>query len=261
MLIRNMNISDFDKVREIDAAAFSRGFLRTEENILWSFQLNPKGCFVAEDKESIVGYIFSRIWGNVSWIGTFGIDPDYKGKGVGKALLEKTIKYLSSTSCSIIGLETMGDSVYNIGMYTKCGLKLITPTLALKKEIHNQCYLEVPYEEDVDFEKISYLSNSILKGLDYKKEAESALKDKWGKVIFFHKKDCFGFAIIRTVSVTTKETDSLYVPVLAINTKSEELFNEALSKIENFAAKNGYKEVMLRANTANSEAVQWLMRR
>src|SRR5689334_6563028 len=98
MELRPMQDSDADAVREIDQAAFSEWWkqakgpnaylpLRTEQNILISREKDPEGCFVAEDGDRPVGFIFSRTWGTVGWFGPFGVLPEYQSSGVGRRLI------------------------------------------------------------------------------------------------------------------------------------------------------------------------------
>jgi GNAT superfamily N-acetyltransferase len=66
---------------------------------------------------------FFRVWGKLGWIGTFGVDPDCHGLGIGKKLLTHAIESLENAGCTTIRLETMPDSPNNVGLYARSGFK------------------------------------------------------------------------------------------------------------------------------------------
>ena len=134
MVIREMTADDVDAVRHLDVAAFTpymrqtgRGdssAIKSREMVLACIASSPSGCFVAED-DGIVGYIFSRCNGEIGWIGTFGVHPATQGSGIGKRLLKASSDGLEHAGCRVIGLETMPDSPYDVGMYARAGFKLV----------------------------------------------------------------------------------------------------------------------------------------
>src|SRR3989337_728069 len=73
-----------------------------------------------EPAPQTVGYIFSRTWGGVGWFGSFGVRPEFQGRGIGKALLLPSLDYLGRAP-RIIGLETGLESPYNLGLYLRQG--------------------------------------------------------------------------------------------------------------------------------------------
>ena len=84
-----MEENDAEDVRRVEAAAFgawlneARGreselAPRTRTNVLVLREMDPQGCFVAEDEGDVVGFIFSRTWGSVGWFGTFGVMPEHQ---------------------------------------------------------------------------------------------------------------------------------------------------------------------------------------
>ena len=142
--IRRMTLEDIEAVSQLDVLAFTaysrqRGHsgplpARSYGNVLACLNLNPTGCFVAETDKP-VGYIFTRAWGTTGWIGTFGVHPDYQGQGMGRSLLAAAVEHLQRARCTTVGLETMSDSPYNVGFYSRFGFLLTFPTVLLAKEI------------------------------------------------------------------------------------------------------------------------------
>jgi len=142
--IRPMRQADLDAVRSVDAAAFnaSRRQLtgrqqplpsRTRARVKSLLEKDPKGCFVAEEDRQVLGLIFSRSWGSGCWPGTLAVLPEHQGRGVGKLLLQASLRYLRRSPHRVIGLETMPDSPTNLGLYLKPGFRLSFPTLVLTK--------------------------------------------------------------------------------------------------------------------------------
>ncbi|WP_301663623.1 GNAT family N-acetyltransferase [Methanoculleus frigidifontis] len=136
--IEEMREDDFGDVIRIDHLAFRSYNLppRTRKNIAYAYSVNPAGCFTAKHDDSTVGFIFSRTWGSIGWLGTFGVDEAYRGAGIGKRLLRAARAGLQENErCPVIGLETPAESGYNIGFYRRAGFRIITPTLIVEKEI------------------------------------------------------------------------------------------------------------------------------
>ena len=61
---------------------------------------------VYEIDNKVVGYNFMHIWGSFAWFGPLGVDPEYQSQGIGKKLIEHTIKILKEEyNVSTIGLN------------------------------------------------------------------------------------------------------------------------------------------------------------
>ncbi|RLC60774.1 MAG: hypothetical protein DRI80_10250, partial [Chloroflexota bacterium] len=144
--IRLMREEDADAVRRVDAAAFGAWWRqlmgeaaelpqRTRRNVLALLEKDPEGCFVAEDDGRVVGLIFSRTWGGVGWFGTFAVLPECQGRGIGKRLIAASLEYLRWDTDRVIGLETMPESPYNLGLYLRQGFQARFPTFLLSKDL------------------------------------------------------------------------------------------------------------------------------
>jgi ribosomal protein S18 acetylase RimI-like enzyme len=144
--IRTMREQDADTVRQVDAVAFGawlkqvRGeaapmYRRTQTNVLACREKDPNGCFVVEEGDQIIGFIFSRTWGGVGWLGTFAVLPRYQGLGIGKRLIAASLEYLRQDPSRVIGLETMSESPYNLGLYLRLGFQARLPTFLLSRDL------------------------------------------------------------------------------------------------------------------------------
>ncbi len=81
----------------------------------------PAGCLVIENGAGLVGYTFSRLWGEVAWIGPVSVIPAHQDKKLGQQLMVRVLEILKDAGARVIGLETVPRSYRNIGFYTKLG--------------------------------------------------------------------------------------------------------------------------------------------
>jgi GNAT superfamily N-acetyltransferase len=262
---------DIEVVSQLDVLAFTAysrqtGYAgpihpRTHENILACLNLNPTGCFVAE-LDRIVGYIFSRILGTTGWIGTFGVHPEYQGKGVGWSLLKAAVEHLQGTNCEVIGLETMSDSPYNVGFYSRYGFLPTFPTVLLIKKT-KPVAIAPPYTtlSQIDIEEvlsaITQLCQAAYPGLDCAPEVSNAKNYKWGETLLIGWPNPWAFAIVRTTPKREGSVEPIAdVSVLVIPSKSRESLVEAFKAVEDFVHKRGFGQVILSVNTSDGEALQ-----
>jgi GNAT superfamily N-acetyltransferase len=64
---------------------------------------SPEGCFAAEVEGKVVGTAATIVYQHrFAWIGMVLVDPEFRGRGIGTRLLEKTIEHLDG-----IGIRTM----------------------------------------------------------------------------------------------------------------------------------------------------------
>ncbi|HOD39755.1 MAG TPA: GNAT family N-acetyltransferase [Candidatus Wallbacteria bacterium] len=263
--IRNMDAADLKRVSEICALAFYGYYgkisLRTIEGLESSLALYPRGCFAAQDDEGISGFIFSRKLGSLGWIGVFGVDPCRHGRDIGKPLLEAAYNELENDGCAMIGLETMPDSLYNVGFYLKYGFDMQHPALVLEKEVKD---VETPagydWAESACPGDILRIGASVVEGLDYSVEAANAEKFGWGKTYFFKGLAGEGFAILRHVSIIEgQKAESLFVRALVLTREDRNDLLRAAACIERYSQSINLRKVTISASAANANAVRWLI--
>lgn len=268
--IRRMTPTDIEVVSQLDVLAFAAyrrqiGYNgpvhpRTHGNILACLNLNPTGCFVAET-EKLAGYILTRIWGTTGWIGTFGVHPDCQGQGIGRSLLAAPVEHLQAAGCMTVGLETMSDSPYNVGFYSRFGFLLTFPTVVLVKETGSVA-IASPYTvlgqlENEALSAITQISQAACPGLDYAREVSNAREYEWGETLLVGWPQPWAFAIVRTTPKREGPVESMAdVSVLVICSKAEESLAEVLQAVEVFVHSRGLEQVILAVNTADGEALQ-----
>jgi len=84
---------------------------------------SPAGCFVAEAEGKVVGTATTIVYeGRFAWIGMVLVDPDYRGRGIGTRLLEKTIAHLDACRVPTMKLDAtpQGKPIYEkLGFVTE----------------------------------------------------------------------------------------------------------------------------------------------
>lgn len=270
--IRPMLPDDAGVVRALDSASFSHHArqtgrawplpLRTRANFLASLALHPQGCFVAEGDRP-VGYAFSRHWGRLGWVGALGVQPELRGYGIGQRLLAAGVAALKAAGCTTIGLETMPDSPYNLGVYCRAGFRPVYPTVILEKEIIRpeaaprftvlRCL-----ESEID--AVTRISMAARPGLDYAPEVRNALEFGWGSLLFIGEPEPWGIALVRT-EPTHEGAAEPVAPVvfLAISPSARDRVPEALAAIEAFAGERGFQRLRIAAPSADWPTLRALL--
>jgi len=94
MRIRPMRREDLRAVTRIEKALTGKRAGTLEKDVARILrQGDPRGCLVAEEDGGVVGFIVGdvRPWefgetSEVGWIRAIGVDPEFQGHGVGRAL-------------------------------------------------------------------------------------------------------------------------------------------------------------------------------
>jgi GNAT superfamily N-acetyltransferase len=76
---------------------------------------SPQGCFAVEVEGKVVGTAATIVYENrFAWIGMVLVDPDFRGRGIGTRLLEKTIEHLDEIGVGTVKLDAtpLGQPIY-----------------------------------------------------------------------------------------------------------------------------------------------------
>jgi GNAT superfamily N-acetyltransferase len=88
---------------------------------------SPEGCFVAEWEGKVCGTATSISFENkFAWIGMVLVDPEYRSRGIGTKLLEKTIEHLDQRKMTTMKLDAtpQGKPLYEkLGFVTEYGIE------------------------------------------------------------------------------------------------------------------------------------------
>jgi GNAT superfamily N-acetyltransferase len=88
---------------------------------------SPQGCFVAEVDGKVCGTATTISFENkFAWIGMVLVDPEYRSRGIGTKLLERTIEYLDHQTMPTMKLDAtpQGKPLYEkLGFVTEYGIE------------------------------------------------------------------------------------------------------------------------------------------
>ncbi len=110
LTIRPLSDVDIDAISRIDARV--TGQYRPEfweERVAYYLRRDPEACRVAEIGGRVVGFMMADIRGGEfgleersGWIERFGVDPDLKGKGVGRKLFDALVEYFRASGAQTL---------------------------------------------------------------------------------------------------------------------------------------------------------------
>jgi GNAT superfamily N-acetyltransferase len=82
------------------------GWNQTSQDWARFLQFNPDGCFVVECEGRVAGTVATITYDDrLAWVGMVLVDPEFRGKGIGTALLERALGYLDSRRIPCIKLD------------------------------------------------------------------------------------------------------------------------------------------------------------
>ena len=257
--IRQMYLDDLEAVTEVDALAFQTE-RRTYQHLRACLELNPKGCFVATvTEDSPIGYIFSRIWGSLGWMGVGGVHPEHQQKGIGKALFNKTVQHLQEVGCAAIGGSTQ--TADDVGIWASLGCVPGPPNLEMHKFV-NPTSVNSPFaffsqlDRELALKAIRQISQEARPGLDYSAEVCNACDYAWGETLLFGWPYPWALAIIRTDPIRKSVTQTLRISVLAMHTAARQQLVEVFSAIEQLAYDRHYSKLEIFVDAGIPDALQ-----
>jgi hypothetical protein len=89
---------------------------------LFSFDDDPQGFWVAEERDEIVGSAFSWICGNLWFLAELFVAPGKQGSGIGRELLARSFKHADQAGAQKRALITFTFNVVSQGLYLRHGL-------------------------------------------------------------------------------------------------------------------------------------------
>jgi ribosomal protein S18 acetylase RimI-like enzyme len=111
--IHAISETDLNTADAILQAAFQRpGSWLKELGII--YQLQPAGAFLAHERESTAGVVFSLMYPDYAYIGPLGVRPDFRRQGIGSLLMERVLEWLDWQGVRRVSLDAspIGQSIY-----------------------------------------------------------------------------------------------------------------------------------------------------
>ena len=106
----DLDFADRQKERE--------GWAASREQFKLYLEHDRNGCFVAMADDQPVGMVTTTSFGPSAWIGNLIVEPDFRSRGIGRALMEHAIDQLRERGATTVRLE--GDPP-GIPLYRKLG--------------------------------------------------------------------------------------------------------------------------------------------
>lgn len=116
---------DADAVAKLHAQSFYRGWPRQDIEAYLSDRDTPT-LVACDAKRRIAGFAMLRLLGDDAELMTIAVDPRYRGKGVGNALMRACFEDLMMTPSKRMILEVAADNPAAIRLYSKLGFQKIS---------------------------------------------------------------------------------------------------------------------------------------
>ncbi|WP_411681351.1 GNAT family N-acetyltransferase [Clostridium thailandense] len=275
-MIKKMTYSHIPEIQQIDKQCFKFDIPRRIEGIRGYINKCPNTAIVYELNNKIVGYNFMHIWGNFAWFGGFGVDPEYQGKGVGKELLSYTIKFLKEDmKLSNIGLYTMPESKYNVGLYMNMGFKPLKLSLGMVKEVNdfNTFFTSPEYEvtlvdisNELNYlnlrENIKILSDQISRGLDLSSQLHLIKYEGFGTAFALKQNGEFkGVVLCHTKHIREHSTSCLEIRLICLSQDVDykKAIDSILDKCNSYVKEINYSSIFIDCNTYNYDICMHLL--
>jgi ribosomal-protein-alanine N-acetyltransferase len=124
--IREYGPTDFERVYEIDCAAFREGRRMTREKLYHHLNSPDGRALVAEDGGVLIGYALASLQGrSVGYLKVLAVTPGMQSRGIGGRLLAGIEAWLWDRGAQAVVLETACDETSARGFYEKNGYSVL----------------------------------------------------------------------------------------------------------------------------------------
>lgn len=119
--IRPMTLEDLEAVACLEKICFSESW---SENLLRSgLECSLDTYLVYGESDRIQGYCVFRCLGNEGELQRIGVDPESRGKGIGRKLMEAMFTIARMKGVRIMSLEVRESNEKARNLYESCGFK------------------------------------------------------------------------------------------------------------------------------------------
>jgi mycothiol synthase len=146
---RPLQPNEVERLTQLQNRSFAGAWgynANTVEEIIYRIRLpncSPENVILAFDSDKPIGYCWTRItfWRNkapgegTGRIYMLGVDPDYRGRGLGRQLLLLGLSYLKSKGLRVVELTVDTENKVACALYESVGFKLWTSSLWYEKKL------------------------------------------------------------------------------------------------------------------------------
>lgn len=273
-----MTVTDIEEIKKIDSLCFKLNEKRTTEAIRAYIAASNNSSLVYVLDNKIIGYNFIHLWGSLGWFGPLGVHPEHQNKGIGKALINETIKFFKENyKVSTIALNTMPESQYNVGFYMGFGFIPHKLSLNLIKQIDkatslpvsNKCTVdEIDINDSQNYlyieDNLKNLSNKIDCNFDLSSELSIISNEDFGTIFTLKCNNAVhGIAICYSKQIRETNTKNLQIKLAIIDNTIDykNAIDALITALSNYSLSIGYKSISIDCNTYNSELCSYLISR
>ncbi|MGE7091791.1 GNAT family N-acetyltransferase [Lysinibacillus sp. NPDC048646] len=175
-------------------------------------ELSPELSIVAFDGNTPVGIVMNGVrhlnGRKTSWNGGTGVSPDYRGKGISRALMDETLAIYARENVEIATLEAINENSKAIALYEKYGYEITNHLLFLSGAF--EAHVQEPIQMQVETIRPEQLSNFSF----YKEDVPwqcSWHSNKQGEASVFYNQEneAIGYMLYRSVWNNEGQLESL----------------------------------------------------
>ncbi len=146
VVIRPAKLFDLPEISRIEVKSFKEKYPR---GIFMMFlENNPDTFLVAEYNGRVIGYVMAYLRPDLEGhIMSIAVDPEYRGNGIGKALMLEVMERLVKKGAQYIGLEVRVSNEKAIKLYEKLGFRKVKRIIGYYADGEDAYYMMVPARE------------------------------------------------------------------------------------------------------------------
>jgi len=146
VVVRPAKLFDMPEIVRIERVSFREQYPRGV--FLIFLENNPDTFLVAEYNGKVIGYVMAYLRPDLEGhVMSIAVDPDYRGRGIGSALLSEVIERLAARGAKWIGLEVRVSNENAIKLYERFGFKKIKRVIGYYSDGEDAYYMLLPIEE------------------------------------------------------------------------------------------------------------------
>ena len=146
-MIQRMEVDDLDRIVDLERLCFSSPW--SKDDFLYELNENPFGYYVVlKELDKILAYLGLWMDEDRAQITTIGVDPEHRGKGYAKTLMEHMLEVCSSKGVKIYSLEVRVSNQAAISLYQLFGFIQVGLRKAYYQDNHEDAYLMIKESEE-----------------------------------------------------------------------------------------------------------------
>jgi ribosomal-protein-alanine N-acetyltransferase len=123
MGLRKAIFEDLARVTEIETFSYSSPWSWSQ--FAWELKNPIARFFVWEDGGYVVSYACYWVVAGEAYLANIAVDPIFRGKGMGRRMLEETLELLGKSNVLDVVLEVRMDNEVALGLYRSLGFRIM----------------------------------------------------------------------------------------------------------------------------------------